>query len=37
MNRAEAFSLMGEYTQNPSLIKTVRGSGYIFTPAVEFS
>jgi len=23
--------------QNPSLIKTVRGSGYIFTPAVEFS
>jgi two-component system OmpR family response regulator len=23
--------------QNPSLIKTVRGSGYIFTPAVELS
>ncbi len=23
--------------QNPSLIKTVRGSGYIFTPSVEFS
>ena len=23
--------------QNPSLIKTVRGSGYIFTPAVEMS
>src|SRR5438309_8867417 len=23
--------------QNPSLIKTVRGSGYIFTPTVEFS
>lgn len=23
--------------QNPSLIKTVRGSGYIFTPAIEFS
>jgi two-component system OmpR family response regulator len=23
--------------QNPSLIKTVRGTGYIFTPAVEFS
>jgi two-component system, OmpR family, response regulator len=23
--------------QNPSLIKTVRGSGYIFTPAVDFS
>jgi two-component system, OmpR family, response regulator len=23
--------------QNPSLIKTVRGSGYIFTPAVEFT
>jgi DNA-binding response OmpR family regulator len=23
--------------QNPSLIKTVRGSGYIFTPGVEFS
>ena len=24
-------------SQNPSLIKTVRGSGYIFTPAVEMS
>jgi two-component system OmpR family response regulator len=23
--------------QNPSLIKTVRGSGYIFTPSVDFS
>jgi hypothetical protein len=23
--------------QNPSLIKTVRGSGYIFTPTVEMS
>ena len=23
--------------QNPSLIKTVRGSGYIFTPTVDFS
>jgi two-component system OmpR family response regulator len=23
--------------QNPSLIKTVRGSGYIFTPTVEMT
>ena len=26
-----------EDPQNPSMIKTVRGSGYIFTPTVEFS
>src|SRR5947207_2842172 len=26
-----------EDPQNPSLIKTVRGSGYIFTPTVEMS
>ncbi len=27
---------LDEDPQNPNLIKTVRGSGYIFTPAVEF-
>lgn len=26
---------LGENSQNPALIKTVRGSGYIFTPAVQ--
>ena len=26
-----------EDPQNPTLIKTVRGSGYIFTPTVEMS
>jgi two-component system, OmpR family, response regulator len=28
---------LGDDPQNPSMIKTVRGSGYIFTPTVELS
>jgi len=28
---------LGDNSQNPVLIKTVRGSGYIFTPAVQLS
>ena len=28
---------LGDTPQNPALIKTVRGGGYMFTPAVELS